>query len=332
MNERNYFCASNTGDGFVNFFDNILRPYEKSFRYVIKGGSGTGKSTFMRKLAERFKKKCEKIEYFYCSGDTSSLDGVNFVNENICIIDGTAPHTADASVPMVRDKIVNVGEFIGEGVFSDEDKILDIISKKKSIYADLYSYTACCKEVYKVIKNENSFKSEKAKREYYLKEFELFKGDFGYERKLFLNCFDENGITDFIEKNEYKTIRKVVLNLSDYCIFMRELRQKLLKNGNLITVFHSVYNPSDIFAILIDGVDELIIRDESYFLSENDLFLKELTLKACSELKKAKAEHKKLEEFYVKRMDFEGLNGLYEKTVTEIERRMNLLKGETQKN
>lgn len=327
MNERNYFCAANTGDGFVNFFDEILRPYKRSFRYVIKGGSGTGKSTFMRKIAEYFKGKCEKIEYFYCSSDTLSLDGVNLVNENVCIIDGTAPHDVDASVPMVKDKIVNVGEFIGDGVFYDGDRILETISKKKSIYADLYSYTACCKRVYEMIKNEEAFKSEKAKRDYYLREFESVRGDFGRERKLFINCLDENGFTDFIEQNGYKFIKCIVLNTYDYCVFMRLLKERLLANGNAVTVFYNVYNPQDVFAILIEEKDELVIRSDIGISGEKYELLKELTLKAGEQLTNAKREHKKLESFYIKRMNFEGLNKLCDKTINDIEKRIKTLKG-----
>ncbi len=325
MKERNYFCAANTGDGFVNLFNNILPSNKRTFRYVIKGGSGTGKSTFMRKIAEHFKDKIESIEYFYCSSDSYSLDAIHLVNENICFVDGTSPHVVDASIPMVADKIVNVGEFIGDEVFSDADKITDIISRKKRIYANLYSYIACCKNLYEIIKNNGSAKSEGKKREYYLKEISACKGDCASERGLFINCVDENGFTDFVEKNKYKSVKKIRLNSYDFCIFTQQARKKLLETGNAVTVFYNVYNPSDIFAILIDGSDELILRDYAY-LDENDDLLKELTLKAGLELKKAKAEHKKLEEAYIKRMNFDGLNGLYEQTVVDVERRIKRLK------
>lgn len=325
MKERNYFCAANTGDGFVNLFNNILPLNKKTFRYVIKGGSGTGKSTFMRKIAEHFKGKIESIEYFYCSSDSSSLDAIHLVNENICFVDGTSPHVVDASIPMVADKIVNVGEFIGDGVFSDADKITDIISRKKRIYANLYCYIACCKNVYEIIKNDASSKSEREKREYYLKEISACEGNCACERGLFINCVDENGLTDFVEKNKYKSVRKIRLNSYDFCIFIQQARKKLLERGNAVTVFYNVYNPSDVFAVLIEGSDELILRDCAY-LGEDDDLLKELTLRAGLELKKAKTEHKKLEELYIKRMNYDGLNGLYEKTVIDVERRIKQLK------
>ena len=43
-----YFAASNTGAGFVNYFDRIFLQDERV--YILKGGPGTGKSYFLRQV------------------------------------------------------------------------------------------------------------------------------------------------------------------------------------------------------------------------------------------------------------------------------------------
>ena len=46
------FCAANSGKGFISFFDSILDEKNKMV-YYIKGGPGCGKSTLMRRIAEK---------------------------------------------------------------------------------------------------------------------------------------------------------------------------------------------------------------------------------------------------------------------------------------
>lgn len=322
MKERNYFCASNTGNGFVNCFDSIMdvnRPY---FRYVIKGGSGTGKSTFMKNMGKYFSDKCEKIEYFYCSSDVKSLDGINLVNENISIVDGTSPHVIDALAPMVCDKIINVGEFISCDVAKHSAEILNIISEKKKTYNNLYRYLNASKNIYEIIKfNEAKF-SEKEKIEYYNRLYSFKRGKLKSERKLFIHCLNDNGFIDFIEKNKYSNIKKIKLNLYDYTIFINELKNELLKNNNSITTFYNSLNPDDVFAILINDSDELIIKDYDYLDKDNANLLDKLIKKAGNELKNAKKLHKKLEEFYIANVNFGGIDDLFEKTKVEIEKRI----------
>ena len=49
---KKYFAAANTEKGFCSLFGEIFAPEELSWLYIIKGGPGTGKSTFMRGVGE----------------------------------------------------------------------------------------------------------------------------------------------------------------------------------------------------------------------------------------------------------------------------------------
>ena len=76
MKQSNYFLGSNTNLGFYSYFDKILNPQKNARLYIIKGGPGSGKSTLMKRLLERFIADGDDIEKFYCSSDPNSLDGV----------------------------------------------------------------------------------------------------------------------------------------------------------------------------------------------------------------------------------------------------------------
>ena len=74
--EEKYFAAANSGEGFVSYFGEVFRPEEFQQIYIIKGGPGTGKSYFMRQVAEAAERQGENVVYWYCSSDPDSLDGI----------------------------------------------------------------------------------------------------------------------------------------------------------------------------------------------------------------------------------------------------------------
>ncbi|MBR2371100.1 MAG: hypothetical protein IKA82_03660 [Clostridia bacterium] len=111
--ETAFFAASNSFKGFHSYFEEIFRAPEVEHLYIIKGGPGTGKSSFMRHIAEEHKKVGADVEYYYCSSDQSSLDGIIVRRNGRCfaVIDGTAPHSFDTLQPGVKDEIINLGHF-----------------------------------------------------------------------------------------------------------------------------------------------------------------------------------------------------------------------------
>ena len=55
--KKEFFAAANSGNGFVSFYSQIFGNDRIEQRYLIKGGPGTGKSTFMKKIAQRAEEK-----------------------------------------------------------------------------------------------------------------------------------------------------------------------------------------------------------------------------------------------------------------------------------
>ncbi|WP_051514960.1 hypothetical protein [Fervidicella metallireducens] len=63
--------------------------------YIIKGGPGCGKSTFIRRVGNELLANDFDVDFIYCSADKDSLDGI-FIHEiDVAIVDGTAPHVID---------------------------------------------------------------------------------------------------------------------------------------------------------------------------------------------------------------------------------------------
>lgn len=154
QNEKKYFASANTEKGFVSYFKEIYGCVENV--YIIKGGPGTGKSHFIRNIADEAEGRGLSIEYFYCSSDPLSLDGIIICELSVAVIDGTSPHTYDPVYPGVRDKIINLGENWSDGALAENKaEICDIIDRKSRLYNNVYNYLAAAGRIEGEIRGYN---------------------------------------------------------------------------------------------------------------------------------------------------------------------------------
>ncbi|MDK2820292.1 MAG: hypothetical protein PWP31_257 [Clostridia bacterium] len=110
---RKVFPGGNTCEGFYSFYDYIIEP-DATRIFVVKGGPGVGKSTFMRKIGEAMLAKGYDVEYHCCSSDNGSLDAVVIPAIKVALIDGTAPHIVDPKNPGAVDEIIHLGDYWDE--------------------------------------------------------------------------------------------------------------------------------------------------------------------------------------------------------------------------
>lgn len=102
-----FFLGANSEHGFVSHFDQLQDPYSGMTSYLIKGGPGTGKSTVMKRLAERFAGRESLIERIHCSSDPDSLDGVILRDHHAQVVDATPPHALEPRLPGAGEWIVS---------------------------------------------------------------------------------------------------------------------------------------------------------------------------------------------------------------------------------
>ncbi len=148
--ERHYFAGNNTPLGFFSYYKYILGQREARKIICIKGGPGTGKSTFMKKIALDFAERGEDIDYLHCSADENSLDGILLNNRKVAIVDGTSPHVIDPITPGAVDKIINLGEYWNEeGICLNKEEIIDLNEETSKWYRIAYNYLNAAKSVYR---------------------------------------------------------------------------------------------------------------------------------------------------------------------------------------
>ena len=76
----------NSYGGFVSHYRDC---FAQERRYIIKGGPGCGKSTLMRRIAHEAEQRGLEVEYYDCSSDPDSLDGIVLPSLGIAMFDGT---------------------------------------------------------------------------------------------------------------------------------------------------------------------------------------------------------------------------------------------------
>ena len=131
------FISANTASGFKRFFDGAFTDCE--YRYIIKGGPGTGKSSFMRRVGRAAEEKGHRVEYFLCSSDPDSLDGIIISDMKIGITDGTSPHPSDVDIAGVNSEILNFGSlWNGAKIKKSADKITALTERKSHLYDEVY--------------------------------------------------------------------------------------------------------------------------------------------------------------------------------------------------
>lgn len=108
-----YFPGANTPQGFFSLYDQIAQGDANKI-FIIKGGPGVGKSTFMKAIARDLVALGHGVEYHHCSADNHSIDAIYIPAGDVALLDGTAPHVVDPKNPGAVDEIIHLGDYWNE--------------------------------------------------------------------------------------------------------------------------------------------------------------------------------------------------------------------------
>ena len=142
MAATRYFLGGNTARGFVSFYDGFCRGPE-DFLWVIKGGPGCGKSSFMKTIGRAAEDAGLDTEYVLCSGDPDSVDGVYIPAWHTGYADGTAPHVIEAVTPGAAGLYLDLGQFYDRIALQKERRAIEDLQRRyQSLYREAYTLLA----------------------------------------------------------------------------------------------------------------------------------------------------------------------------------------------
>ena len=135
-----YFLGANSDSGFHSLYNEFCSG-PSDLLHIIKGGPGTGKSTFMRRIGEAAEENGLDVEYILCSGDPTSLDGVYIPALHVGWADGTAPHALEPRLFGASADYVNLGSFCDIALLAEcRPLIATLTDAYRSCYQTAYAY------------------------------------------------------------------------------------------------------------------------------------------------------------------------------------------------
>lgn len=342
-----YFAGANTADGFVGSYKDIADERNLERLYIIKGGSGTGKSTLMRKIADSAEKLGYCVEYYLCGSDPDSLDCV-VLDGRIAVLDGTAPHVLDMSYPGAASSLIDVSKYWDCSALEERrDEIVKHCSEKSSCYASAYRFL---RAVSAIEKEKSALVSRLFDREKAEKYAARLVRKFGKpkshssEKNRYTHAITMRGKFSLPAISDLADEKYIVKdNLASAPMFMQILRDELLRQGFSITTAR-IPTENYIAGIFIEDCKTSVTVGEaaenaksinmSRFILEDTPAEIKGRLRLCAKcgescmdeavsiLNCAAEHHFALEEIYKKTMNFSALTKYTTKICDEIKDRL----------
>lgn len=351
-NDIKYFLAANSCEGFISHFGDCYNPHDNWKAYIIKGGPGTGKSSFMKRVAKSAEERAEKYILCPCSSDPQSLDAVILPDKKTVILDGTAPHTLDPKYPAVCEEILNFGQFWDCGKIGKSDEIITVTDHNKALHKTVAKYLNAAGQImldsYKTALSCTKTAQVKAFAQKLCKKYIPRKSGKPYEWARFISGITPNGIVSYpktiidscknliIISDKFHSASNVIINeVRNYCL-INGYEIITLKNSFLPTLLTDhIIIPELSLAFVTETKDiqfecdtrriharrfigNKTLHNSKERLKLNQKITNSLLDSAVTTLAKAKEIHDKLEGYYINAMDFEALDKFTEKFCKKV--------------
>lgn len=341
---KKYFLGANSGEGFVSHFGDSFNAFDGWRGIIIKGGPGTGKSSFMKYIVAKAVDKGYAVELCPCSSDPDSLDAIIIKEIKTVILDGTAPHVVEPVYPGACEEIINLGEFWhGENLRQKADEIINVTRQNKKLHKRVSAYISAASElIYDNYKLSRQFINLTKAEQFGIKTAErLIPKNKNYAPKewvRYLGGITPKGVVSF--SGTVDDFYKNVVVISDKYggasnEIMTSVRRVALARGHEIITLKNPFLPSRIIDhILIPELSTAFVREYEYMHFDeshrriharrfadinllrgvrgrcvfNRRTARELLLEAGETLRQAKTVHDRLEKYYIDAMDFDALS------------------------
>ncbi|MEG2381998.1 MAG: hypothetical protein RSB39_00320 [Oscillospiraceae bacterium] len=345
MNEQKtlrYFLGANTASGFFSLYDSFVSLDEGDFLWIIKGGPGCGKSSFMKMLGAAAERAGLLVEYAMCSGDPASLDGVYIPALKTAYMDGTAPHIADARITAVDSAYLDLGVFYDISAISEYRPELNLLRKStgalhKKAYTLLHAEGVLRRDW------QNSFISDAEKKSatkringIIAREFGRKSAEAGTIKRRFLSALSCQGRISLIETAQTLCKRFYLFddNLGLSALMLDKIAQGAIRAGHDIIICPDPLLPENTEAVLVPslslgfvgttlseipkarrirldnafGIEKL--RSLKPELRRCERLCEALQSEALSALAESKKQHDSIEAIYNPNVDFDGVYAL----------------------
>ncbi len=353
---KRVFPGNNTPNGFFSYYDYIL-PKDATRLFVIKGGPGVGKSTFMTSIARDMVDLGYDTEIHHCSSDSNSIDGVVFPAIGVGILDGTWPHQFDPKTPGAVDEIVWLGEFWDEAsVRANKEEILQCQKGSESVFQRAYRYLKAAQVVYEDWESANIEALDFGEAN--IAAQEIIDDNFnsipvakrpGFERRLFASAITPDGMVNHLNTIVAPCDTRYVIEGAPgtgKSYLLDKVKRMALKKGFFTEVYYCPLHPHKAEHVLIPDLSLVLtksIEPHQYIPGPKDVIVDmnrcldgDVVSRHVSYIERAKVQfeslfdsaiyyigqakqyHDALERYYAPNMNFAGIDKLRGRTLERI--------------
>ncbi|MCL2620751.1 MAG: hypothetical protein FWD97_07460, partial [Defluviitaleaceae bacterium] len=270
---KHMFAGASSPIGFVDFFDNIMSTEKVQSRFFLKGSSGSGKSTFMKKIATALEAEGLEVERFHCANDAESLDAVANYERGICFIDATFPHSHDPQMPIITDKIIDFSQFIDKDKVSSHRAEITLLTRaKKSLSEKAAGYFAALGKIYNADKvNCKEFLINQSVNKLTKEWSKIFRTNKNtnnsINRKLFLSAVTPDGLVSFAddffsECTVYGIFTEHIIGIGE---FLEQMKDEANNYGMFTNSFYNPFDPKIIEHLHIPEINTAFVTIDGHF-------------------------------------------------------------------
>ncbi len=330
------FLAANSAEGFISRFRECYDPISGWNAYIIKGGPGTGKSTFMRGIIKKADENNIEVVEVYCASDPNSLDGVILPQLKTVVLDGTAPHIVEPILPGVGDGILDFGRFWNaDKIRAKREQIVSDTKENKALHSSAARYICSAgrvmEELFYTAHDQRAAEKKAEQDSAFVEALIPHKCGKGRLWEAFICGITPRGVMDFADsvaaqhrfavKDPFGAVSEGVLS---------NIRKTALETGYEVVSFKNPVLPSKLTdGVLIPELSLFIVREYEFIKPDSSyqpisvsasnkkfdkeiVLIKELLSLAAEKINSAKTVHDRLEEHYISAMDFAALNAFGE--------------------
>ena len=289
--DQTFFLAANSGQGFYSLYDGF--PGASAFLHIIKGGPGTGKSGFMKRIRRAAQERGLDTESIPCSGDPDSLDG--------------------------DSDYVNLGQFCRLPLHERDRARAQALNREyKALYKTAYEHLAAAAALEKAEElYDAAVSQEEVQRVRAILDALPDRGGECLKQRRFLSAISCRGVLHM--NKTVNSLCKQIYYLRGHAVLERAAKMAERKAERLILCPRPL-RPEQLEAVLLPEEGIALMRAPAAVrVPQGEHLQSDRALtQAIDELRKAKALHDKLEAVYKPYMDFDALTAYTDAYIEDL--------------